>query len=83
MSHECGWCRPLQLQKLLLEVGDRLHPILKLDVLRLNGVLMVDDPVGTDIHLLTSDVELLMGVVPPMLGLTKLTISDLQLTVLL
>jgi hypothetical protein len=77
MSHECRWCRPLQLQKLLLEVGDRLRPILKLDVLCLNSVLMVDDPVGTDIHLLASDVELLMGVVPPMLSLTKLTISDM------
>jgi hypothetical protein len=30
-----------------------------------------------------SDVEQLMGVVPPMLGLTKMTVSELQLTVLL
>jgi hypothetical protein len=67
----------------LLEVGDRLRPLLKLAVMRLNGMLKVNDPVGTDIHLLASDVEQLMGVVPPMLGLTKLTISDLQLTVLL
>jgi hypothetical protein len=37
----------------------------------------VDDPVGTDIHLLVSDVEQLTGVVPLMLGLTKSTISDL------
>jgi hypothetical protein len=67
----------------LLEVGDRLRPLLKLAVMRLNGMLKVNDPVGTDIHLLVSDVEQLMGVVPPMLGLTKLTISDLQLAVLL
>jgi hypothetical protein len=67
----------------LLEVGDRLRPLLKLAVMRLNGMLKVNDPVGTDIHLLASDVEQLMGVVPPMLGLTKLTISDLQLAVLL
>jgi hypothetical protein len=42
------WRLPLKLQKLLLEVGDHL----RLDILRLNGVLKVDDPVGTDIHLL-------------------------------
>jgi hypothetical protein len=46
-------------------------------------VLKVDDPVGMDIHLLKSDVEQHIGVVPPMLGLTKSTVSDLQLTVLL
>jgi hypothetical protein len=34
----------LHLQKLLLEVGDRLRPLLKLGVLRLNGVLIMDDP---------------------------------------
>jgi hypothetical protein len=79
----CGWCQPLQLQKLLLEVGDRLHPLLKLDVLCLHVVLKVDDPVGTSIHLLMSDVEQYTGVVPPMLGLTKPTVSDLQLMVLL
>jgi hypothetical protein len=73
----------LKLQKLLLEVGDRLCPLLKLDVLCLNVVLMVNDPMGTDIHLLTSDVEQLTGVVPPMLDLTKMTVSNLQLMVLL
>jgi hypothetical protein len=36
---------------------------------------------GTDIHLIMSDVEQLMGVVPSMLGLTNSTVSDLQLTV--
>jgi hypothetical protein len=73
----CGWCRPLQLQKLLLEVGDRLRPLLKLGVLHLHVVLKVDDLVGTSIHLLTSDVEQYTGVVPPKLGLTKSTVSDL------
>jgi hypothetical protein len=79
----CGRCRPLQLQKLLLEVGDRLRPLLKLGALCLHVVLKVDDLVGTSIHLLTSDVEQHTGVVPPMLGLTKLTVSDLQLVALL
>jgi hypothetical protein len=46
-------------------------------------VLKVDDPMGMDIHLLTSDVEELTGVVPPMISLTKSTVSDLQLTFLL
>jgi hypothetical protein len=66
----------------LLEVGDRLHPLLKLGVLRLHVVLNVDDPMGTSIHLM-SDVKQHTGVVPPMLSLTKLMVSDLQLTVLL
>jgi hypothetical protein len=83
MVHRCGWCQPLQMQKLLLEVGDRLRPLLKLGVLCLNNVLKVDDLMRTDIHLLVSDVEQLTGVVPPMLDLTKSTVSDLQLEVLL
>jgi hypothetical protein len=78
----CGWYWPLQLQKLLLEVGDHLRPLLKLDVLHLHVVLKVDDLVGTSIHLPTSDVEQHTGVVPPVLGLTKPTVSDLQLAVL-
>jgi hypothetical protein len=82
MVNGCGWCRPLQLQKLLLEVGDRLYPLLKLGVLRLHVVLKVDDPVGMSIHL-TSDVEQHTGVVPLMLGLTKSMVSDLQLLILL
>jgi hypothetical protein len=81
--HECGWCQPLQLQELLLEVVDRILPLLKLSILYLNGVLKVYDLVGTDIHLLTCDIEQLTGVVPPMLSLTKMTIHDLQLAVLL
>jgi hypothetical protein len=64
-------------KKLLLEVGDCLHPLLKLGVLHLHVVLKVDDLVGTSIHLLTSDVEQHTGVVPPMLGLTKPTVSHL------
>jgi hypothetical protein len=51
------WCLPLKLQKLLLEVGGRLCPHLKLGILRLNGVLKVDDSVGTDIYLLAGDAK--------------------------
>jgi hypothetical protein len=65
---------------LLLEIGDHLYHLLKLSVLRLHVVLKVDNPMGMDI---ASDVKQLMGVVPPILGLTNSTISDLQLTVLL
>jgi hypothetical protein len=46
-------------------------------------VLKVDAPMGMGIHLLTSDVKQHTGVVPPMLGITKSMVSDLQLTVLL
>jgi hypothetical protein len=71
------WCLPLKLQKLLPEVGDCLCPLLKLDVLRVHDVLEVDDPVGTDIHLLMSDVEQLTHVVQPMLGQTMMMVSNL------
>jgi hypothetical protein len=67
----------LQLQKLLLEVGDHLCPFLKLGTLCLQGVLKVYNPVGTDVHLLTCKVKQLIGVVSPMLGFTKMTIRDL------
>jgi hypothetical protein len=67
----------------MLEVGNYLRPLLKLNVMCLNGMLKVDDPMGTDIHLIMSDVEQLTGVVPPKLGLTKMTVSNLRLTVLL
>jgi hypothetical protein len=83
MVHGCGWCRPLQQQKLLLEVGDHLHPLLKFSILCLHMVLNEDDRVGMGIHLLTSDVEQHISIVPLMLGLTKLTVSDVQLMVLL
>jgi hypothetical protein len=83
MVNGCGWCWPLQLQKQLLEVGDRLFPLLKLGVLCLHVVLKVDDPVGMSIHLLMSDVEQHIGVIPPMLDLSNSMVSDLQLTVLL
>jgi hypothetical protein len=73
------WCLSLKLQQLLLKVGDRLHPLPKLDILHLHVVLKV----GMDIHLLTGDVEQHTGVVPPTLGLTKKTVSNLHLTVLL
>jgi hypothetical protein len=45
-------------------------------------MLKVDDHVGANAHLLTSGVELLAGVVPPVLGLAKAEVHDLQLTVL-
>jgi hypothetical protein len=71
------WCLSLKLQQLLLEVSDRLRPLLKLDVLCLHVVLKVDDPVGTDIYLLAGDVEQHTGVVPHMLGITKTMVSIL------
>jgi hypothetical protein len=40
---------------LLLKVGDHLRPLLKLGILHLHMVLKMDDSVGMDIHLLTSD----------------------------
>jgi hypothetical protein len=43
----------------------------------------VDNPVGTDLHLLPGNVEQQTGVVPSMLGVTKVTINLLQLMVLL
>jgi hypothetical protein len=78
-----GWCLPLKLQKLLLKVGDCLCPILKLDAPHLIGMLKVDDPMGTNIHLLMSDVEQHTCVVPPTLSLTKTTVRNLQLVALL
>jgi hypothetical protein len=56
-------------------VGDPLRPLLKLGVLRLHMVLKVEDPVGTDIHLLTTDVEQHTSVVPSMLGVTKAMVN--------
>jgi hypothetical protein len=70
-------CLPMKLQKLLFEVGDHLCPLLKLNVLHLHVVLKVDDPMGTDIHLLMSDVEQHTGVVPSMLDVTKMTVNIL------
>jgi hypothetical protein len=56
-------------------VGDPLRPLLKLGVLHLHMVLKVEDPVGTDIHLLTTDVEQHTSVVPSMLGVTKAMVN--------
>jgi hypothetical protein len=69
------WCMPLKLQMLLLEVDNHLCLLLKLGVLRLHVVLKVDDSVGTDTHLLTSDAKQHMGVVPSMLGITTTTVN--------
>jgi hypothetical protein len=48
-----GWSLLLQLQELLLEVGNSLCHLLKLSVLHLDGVLEVHDHVGTGVHLIT------------------------------
>jgi hypothetical protein len=58
-------------------VEDHLCPLLKLGVLHLNDILEMHDPVGTGVHLLTSEIKLLTGEVPPMLGLTKAVVHDL------
>jgi hypothetical protein len=65
----------------LLEVRDSLHPLLKLSVLRLDGILEMHDCVGIGVHLLTCEVKLLTGEVPPVLGLTKVAVCDLQLQI--
>jgi hypothetical protein len=67
----------LKLQQLLLKVEDRLHPLLKLGVQYLHMVLMLDNPEGTSLHLITGIVEQHMGVVPSMLGVTKATVNIL------
>jgi hypothetical protein len=46
-------------------------------------MLKVDDPMGTDIHLLLSDVEKLPGAIQPMLSPIKVMIRYLPLAVLL
>jgi hypothetical protein len=43
----------------------------------LHMVLKLDDPVGTNIHLLMGDVEQHTGVVPPMLRVTKMMVNSL------
>jgi hypothetical protein len=70
-----GWRLHLKLQQLLLKVGDRLHPLLKLGILHLHVVLKVDNLVGTGLHLLVGDVEQHTGVVPSMLGVTKAMVN--------
>jgi hypothetical protein len=40
-------------------------------------MLKVDDPIGTEVHLLTIDVKQLTGVVAPMLGLTQMMVHYL------
>jgi hypothetical protein len=69
--------------RVVLKVGDHLYPLLKLSVMRLHMVLKVDNPVGAGLHLLTGDVEQHTGVVPSMLGVTKVMVNPLSLPVLL
>jgi hypothetical protein len=54
---------------------------MQLFVLHVDSVLKVHNHVGTGIHLLTCKVELLMGEVPPMPGLTKAVVHGLQFQV--
>jgi hypothetical protein len=65
----------MKLQQLVLKVGDHLCPLLKLGVLHPHMVLKVDNPMGTDLHLLLGDVEQHTGMVPSMLGVTKVTVN--------
>jgi hypothetical protein len=71
----------LQLQKLLLEVGDRLCPLIKLGILCLGGILEMHDHVGASVHLLTSEVKLSTGEVPPVIDLSKAVVCSLQLQI--
>jgi hypothetical protein len=66
-----------------LEVGDDLRPLLKLGILRLDGILKINDHVGAGVHRLTCEVDLLLGVDQPVLDLAKAAVRDLQLKVLL
>jgi hypothetical protein len=45
-------------------------------------VLEVYTRVGVGVHLLMGEVQVLAGVVPPVLDLTEAAVRDLQLTVL-
>jgi hypothetical protein len=77
-----GWRLELEHLELLLESGDHRCPLLKLEVLLLDGVLKVYNHVGVGVHLLMGEVKLLVVVVPPVLSLTEAVVCDLQLTVL-
>jgi hypothetical protein len=68
--------------ELLLKVGDCHSPLLELEVLLLHSMLKVDDHVGANVHLLIGAVQLLVGLVPPMLVLSEVAICDLQVTFL-
>jgi hypothetical protein len=71
------WCLYLKLQQLLLMVGDHLRPLLKLNVLHPHVVFKVDNPVGTGLHPLPGDVKQHTGMVPSLLGVTKVTVNHL------
>jgi hypothetical protein len=70
-----GWCLHLNLQQLLVKVRDHLRPLHNLNFLGLHVVLKVDNPVGTGLHLLTSDVEQRAGVISSVLGVTKAMVN--------
>jgi hypothetical protein len=75
----CGWCLLLRLQKLLLEVGDCLCPLLKHGNPHLYDIIEMHYRVGMGVHLLTSEVKLLMGELPPVFSLTKAVVRGLPL----
>jgi hypothetical protein len=66
----------------LLESGDRRCPLLELKVLHLDGILEVHNHMGPGVHLHTGEVKLLVGIVPPVLGLAKVVVHNLQLEIL-
>jgi hypothetical protein len=53
---QCGWHLELEHLELLLESGDRRCPLLKLEVLLLDGMLEMYNHMGAGVHLLTSEV---------------------------
>jgi hypothetical protein len=56
--------------------------VLRVKVLLLDMVLKVYDGVSTLVHHRASSVQLLTGMVPPMLGLAEAVVRNLQLAVL-
>jgi hypothetical protein len=78
----CEWHLKLKRLKLLLKSGDHRCSLLEVKVLLLNMVLKVYNGVSTLVHHRASGVQLLTGVVPPMLGLTEAAVRDLQIMVL-
>jgi hypothetical protein len=82
-----GWCGyrwnlKLKHLNLLLKRGNHHYPRLKIEVLLLVGVLKVYDHMSALVHQLAWCVKLLTNVMPRVLDLTKATVRDLQLPVL-
>jgi hypothetical protein len=66
----------------LLKSGDRQCSLLEVKILLLDMVFKVYNGVSMLVHHRASDVQLLMGVVTPMLDLTEAAVRKLQLMVL-